>query len=83
MSYFVYKAPSRVQYGLHQGLRNKESACNAEVTRDMVQSLYREDPLEKGLARHFSILAWRLPWTEEPGRLQSMGYKESDMIEVI
>ena len=39
----------------------------------LVQSLYREDPLEKGMATHSSILAWRIPWTEEPGVLQSMG----------
>ena len=38
-----------------------------------VQSLGWEDPLEKGKANHSSILAWRIPWTEEPGRLQSMG----------
>ena len=38
-----------------------------------VQSLSWEDPLEKGMATHFSILAWRIPWTEEPGGLQSMG----------
>ena len=38
-----------------------------------VQSLGREDPLEKEMATHSSILAWRIPWTEEPGRLQSMG----------
>ena len=37
-----------------------------------VLSLGREDPLEKGLAIHSSILAWRISWTEEPGRLQSM-----------
>ena len=36
-------------------------------------SLDQEDPLEKGMATHSSILAWRIPWTEEPGRLQSMG----------
>jgi len=34
-----------------------------------VQSMGQEDPLEKGMATHFSILAWRIPWTEEPGRL--------------
>ena len=44
-----------------------------------VRSLGWEDPLEKGMATHSSILAWRIPWTEEPGRLQSMGCKESDM----
>ena len=38
-----------------------------------VQSLGREDPLKKGMATHSSILAWRIPWAEEPGRLQSMG----------
>ena len=37
-----------------------------------VQSLVQEDPLEKGMAAHISILAWRIPWTEEPGGLQSM-----------
>ena len=40
-----------------------------------VQSMSWEDPLEKELATHSSILAWRIPWTEEPGGLQSMGLK--------
>ena len=38
-----------------------------------IQSLGREDPLEEGIATHSSILAWRIPWMEEPGGLQSMG----------
>ena len=38
-----------------------------------VQSLGQENPLEKGMATHSSILAWKIPWTEEPGRLQSRG----------
>ena len=38
-----------------------------------VQSLGREDPLEKEMVTHSSTLAWKIPWTEEPGRLQSMG----------
>ena len=38
-----------------------------------IQSLGMEDALEKGMATHSSILAWRIPWAEEPGRLQSMG----------
>ena len=38
-----------------------------------VRSLSQKDPLEKGMATHSSILAWRIPWTEEPGGLQSMG----------
>ena len=44
-----------------------------------VWSLGWEDPLEKGMATHSSILAWRIPWTEEPGGLQFMALKESDM----
>ena len=51
---------------LHPGSAGKESACNAE-------DLGWEDPLQKGTATHSSILAWRIPWTEEPGGLQSMG----------
>ena len=39
------------------------------------RSLGWEDPLEEGMATHSSILAWRIPWTEEPGGLQSMGYQ--------
>ena len=39
----------------------------------LVQALAQEDLLEKGMATHSSILAWRIPWIEEPGRLQSMG----------
>ena len=43
------------------------------IRKSWVQSLGWEDPLEEGMATHSSILAWRIPWTEEPGRLQSMG----------
>ena len=47
-----------------------------------VQSLGQEDSLEKGMATHSSILAWRIPWTEESGRLHSpWGHKELDMTE--
>ena len=46
-----------------------------------VQSLDQEDPLEKEMAPHSSTLAWRIPWTEEPGGLQSTGCKESDTME--
>ena len=42
-----------------------------------VQSLGWEDALEKGMATHSSILAWRIPWTEEPGKLQSMGLQRA------
>jgi len=46
-----------------------------------VQSLSQEDPLEKEMATHSSILTWRIPWTEEPGELRPWGLKESDMTE--
>ena len=49
---------------------SKESACNA---RDVGSMSGWEDPLEKEMTTHSSILAWRIPWTEEPGWLQSMG----------
>ena len=48
------------------------------VQETWVQSLGREDPLEEGMATHSSVLAWRIPWTEDPGGLQSMGPEESD-----
>ena len=54
-----------------KGLNSKKkSTCSAG---DQIQSLGREDPLENGMTIHSSILAWRIPWTEEPGGLQSMG----------
>ena len=43
------------------------------IQETWVQSLGQEDPLEKGMATHPSILAWEIPWTEEPGGLKSMG----------
>ena len=52
------------------GSDSKESVCNQET---QVQSLGWEDPLEKGMATHSCILAWKTPWTEELGGLQSMG----------
>ena len=44
-----------------------------------IWSLGREDPLKKGMETHSRIPAWEIPWTEETGRLQSMGLQESDM----
>ena len=52
----------------------KNLPADAGGTQEMwVRSLGGENPLEKEMAIHSSILAWRIPWTEEPGRLQSMG----------
>ena len=47
--------------------------CLEQFIFTQVLSLGREDPLEEEMASHSSILAWRIPWTEEPGRLQPMG----------
>ena len=51
------------------------------MQQSWVQSLGGEDPLEKGMATHSSIHAWRIPWTEEPGGLQYMVSQKSDMTE--
>ena len=64
--------------GFQGGSQGKESACNA---RDLVQSLCWEDPLGQGMATHSSILACRIPWTEEPGGSSPRGCKESDTTE--
>ena len=48
------------------------------IQKTWVQPLDREDPLEKEMATHSSILAWEISWTEEPGRLQSMGSQGSN-----
>ena len=45
----------------------------AQTVRDVIRSLGQEDFLEKEMATHSSILAWRIPWTKEPGGVQSMG----------
>ena len=50
----------------------------AAMQETWVRSLGPEDPLEKEMATHSSILAWRIPWTKELGKLQSMGSQESD-----
>ena len=50
----------------------KNPPVNARDIRDAIGSLDREDPLEEEMATHSSILVWRIPWTEEPGGLQSI-----------
>ena len=65
--------------GILKGTINGASLVAQRVKRlpaiweNWARSLAQEDPLEKEMATHSSILAWRTPWTEEPGRLQSMG----------
>ena len=62
-------------YRLAQAVNNPSATQNTQV-----QSLSWEEALEKLRATHSSILTWKIPWTEEPGGLQSMGSQESDMI---
>ena len=61
----------------------RDPPANAGGVAMQVQFLGREDPLGEGIATHSSILAWKIPWTEESGRLQSRGYRESDTTEAI
>ena len=58
--------------GFSAGSDSEEFPCHAGDP-DLIPGLC--DPLEKGMAIHSSVLAWRIPWTEEPGRLQSMGFQ--------
>ena len=74
MSY--YKLASCIYHSLamHRASLVAQMGRNPAVVQEaQVQSLGQEDPLEKGMATHSSILAWRIPWTEDPGMLQSMG----------
>ena len=71
-------AVSHVPKGFPSGSVVKNLPANAGCPAgDAVQSLGREDPLEKEMATHSSILAWKIPWTEEPGGLQFMGLQKS------
>ena len=59
-----------------------QSAKNLPAIQETrVRFLGRENPLEKEMATHSIVLAWRLPWTEEPGRLQSMGSQKSGLVD--
>ena len=70
--------------GFPGGSDGKESACDVGdpgSNPGSGRSPGREDPLEKEVATHSNILAWRIPWTEEPGGYSSQGHKESDTTE--
>ena len=60
----------------------KNLPANAGDSGDVSSIPGQGDPLEESMKTHSSIIAWRIPWTEEPGGLKSMGCKESDMTEV-
>ena len=64
---------TRITLDFPGGGSGKEPACQCRRHERRIQSLGWEDPLEKGMATHSSILTWRIPWTEDPGRLPSMG----------
>ena len=57
---------------IKQTNKQKNPVCQCWRYETWVRSLRREDPLEGGMATYVSILAWRIPWAEEPGRLQSI-----------
>ena len=54
--------------------------CLPAMQETQVRSLGWEDPLEKEMATHCSILAWKIPWTDDPGRLQSMGSQRVERV---
>ena len=66
---YIYICNIYTYMGFPGNSDSRERTCQCRK----VQSVGREDPLEKGMATHSSVLAWRIPWTEEPGGLQSMG----------
>ena len=68
------RAPALLPHSLVAQMANNQPA----VQETQVQSLGQEDPLEKGMATHSSILAWEIPWTEKPGRLKSVGLQKSE-----
>ena len=67
--------------GFPGGAVVKNLPAHAEVQEMRVQTLKQEVPLEEEMAAYFNIIAWKIPWAEEPGRPQPMGYKESDTTE--
>ena len=64
--------------GLPWWLSGKESTC--QCRRPRLDPWSREDPLEKEMTTHTSMLVWKIPWTEEPGKLQSMGLQKSQTL---
>ena len=73
---WLERKSSTENYWASQGaLAVKNPPASAGDLRDVGSIPGREDPLEEGTATHSSVLAWRIPWTEEPGGLQSMGFQ--------
>ena len=66
--------------GFLGGTSGKESACQCRKHREEVWPLRQEDPLEEEMVTHSSILAWKIPWTEEPGGLRSTGSQSREQL---
>ena len=64
-----------ISFVIRTSLVAQRLKCLPGMQESRVRSLGREDPLEKEMATHSSTLAWRIPWREEPGKLQSMGWQ--------
>ena len=80
--YFILKPGCPYIPGIQVAPVVKNPPANAgDIKRRRFNPLDWEDPLEEGTATHSSILAWRIPWTEEPGGLQCMGWQESPTAE--
>ena len=73
----LFEGTLQVPEGFPGGSVVKNLLVNAGNTGEAGLILGQEDPLEEGMATHSSILAWEIPWTEEPGGLQSMGVTKS------
>ena len=71
VSFFNCRVPCNTQDYISLVVQMVKNLSAMQETQ--VRSLGQEDALEKGMATHFSILAWRIPWTEKPGKLLSMG----------
>ena len=70
---WLLKYPPHTLWGFPGGISGKEPASRCRRREIQLQSLGREDPLEEGMATHSSVLAWRITWTEETGKVQSIG----------
>ena len=76
LAYFIQPHVSELHLGYSGASMVAQMVKRLPATWEtQVRSLGREDPLEKEMAPHSSTLAWKIPWTEEPGRLQSMGLR--------
>ena len=80
ISWFAYPSTENRASQVAQWVKNMPAM--QETQEIYVRFLSWEDSLEKAMATHSSVLAWRIPWTEEPGGLQSIGHKKLDMTEV-